>query len=78
MQWTVDCFSNVYGRVMLGCGIGAANSGCAKGPKCDKAKAKLRSRFALVATSERMLESVALLGYLYRFQQCVRSHRHDC
>lgn len=66
--WTMECFSNLYTRVLMGCEIGARNAHCAKS-QCEKAKAKLRSQFALVGTSERMLESIALIGYLYRFQE---------
>lgn len=36
--------------------------------ECSKAKKILEERFAVVGTSQRMLESMALLGYVFAFQ----------
>lgn len=79
-RWSVLNLSNFYMRRITG--IPDANdkgyqarfarkyfkaSQSARG--CDKAKARLQGRFAVVGTSERLLETLALVGFVFKLQK---------
>jgi hypothetical protein len=69
LRWTARTFSNLYTRVLSGIPTGYQYAERASaGKECSKAKKILEERFAVVGTSERMLESMAVMGYVFSFQ----------
>jgi len=69
LLWTARAFSNLYTRMLNGIPTGYQYAERASASKeCTKAKKILEERFAVVGTSERMLESMAVMGYVFSFQ----------
>ena len=69
LLWTARTFSNLYTRILTGIPTGYQYAERASASReCSKAKKILEERFAVVGTSERMLESMAVMGYVFHFQ----------
>lgn len=78
-RWSILNFSNFYMRRINGIPDGNDKRYQARFARkyfkasqsatgCEKAKARLQRRFAVVGTSERMLETLALAGFVFKLQ----------
>jgi len=67
LVWSAKAFSNLYTRMLTNVQTGIQyNYKASQG--CFSAKKILREKFAVVGTSERMLESLAMVGYVFHFR----------
>lgn len=67
LVWSAKAFSNLYTRMLTNVQTGIQyNYKASQG--CISAKKILREKFAVVGTSERMLESLAIVGYVFHFK----------
>jgi len=67
LEWTAKTYSNIYTRRLLHIASGKARHHLTV-KRCAAALRVLQTKFALVGTTERLLETVALMGYIFRFE----------
>ena len=67
LLWSAKAFSNLYTRMLTNVPTGVQYSEQAA-RQCRRAKSILSSKFAVVGTSERMLETIAAMGYVFEFK----------
>ena len=70
-KYALSRYSNIYARFLLDITSGNKDAPLYKKrivARCIEAHKKLRKNFALVGTSERFLESIAVIAYVFRFE----------
>ena len=67
LLWSAKAFSNLYARMLTNVPTGVQYSERAA-RQCRRSKSILSSKFAVVGTSERMLETMAAMGYVFQFK----------